>query len=109
MLRTLAAALALTLGAAAPGLAQSSSDTASAAARAAADLGPAVGTRAPVTTFTNASGAPVSLADLSGPNGVVIYFNRSLDWCPICLRQAMEVNAAAEQFEAAGWGAAVLT
>ena len=47
--------------------------------------------------------------DLSGENGVVIYFNRSLDWCPICLRQALEVDAAQEAFEAAGWGVALLT
>ncbi|MGJ3232984.1 MAG: peroxiredoxin family protein, partial [Oceanicaulis sp.] len=62
-----------------------------------------------VRTVTHSYGAAGRLADRSWPNGVVIYFNRSLDWCPICLRQAMEVNAAAEQFEAAGWGAAVLT
>lgn len=84
-------------------------EAARAASDAAADLGPAVGARAPVTDFALASGGTASLADLSGPEGVVIYFNRSLDWCPICLRQALEVNAALEQFEAAGWGVAVLT
>lgn len=106
MIRSFAAALALSLAAAAPGHAQ---DAARAAAEAAADLGPAVGASVPVSRFTLASGETASLAELSGRNGVVIYFNRSLDWCPICLRQALEVNAAAEQFEAAGWNAAVLT
>ncbi|MFP4519263.1 MAG: peroxiredoxin family protein [Oceanicaulis sp.] len=110
MIRPLAAAFATTLtlalSAPAAGFAQ---DAARAAAEAAADLGPAVGARSPVTVFTDASGAQRSLAELSGRNGMVIYFNRSLDWCPICLRQALEVNAAAEQFDAAGWRAVVLT
>jgi peroxiredoxin len=106
MIRSLFGAAALMLFAAAPGLGQ---DAARAAAEAAADLGPQVGARAPVTAFTTTSGETVSLAELSGPNGVVIYFNRSLDWCPICLRQALEVNDALDQFEAAGWGAAILT
>lgn len=114
MIRTLIAALALaaplTLAAAAPGLAQDGgSDAARAASAAAAEFGPAVGEPAPVTVFTTASGETASLAALSGRNGVVIYFNRSLDWCPICLRQALDVNAAADQFAEAGWGVAVLT
>lgn len=108
MIRSIAAALVLTLCAAAPGLAQPGGEPARAAAAAAADLGPAVGARAPVTRFETVGGM-ADLSDLAGRNGVVIYFNRSLDWCPICLRQALEVDAALEQFEAAGWGAAVLT
>lgn len=108
MIRILAATLALGAAAAAPAPAQNA-DPARAASEAAAEFGPDVGARVPTTRFTDSSGAPVGLADLSGPEGVVIYFNRSLDWCPICLRQALEVNAALEQFEAAGWGAAVLT
>lgn len=106
MIRPLFAALWLAVAFANPGQAQ---DAARAAADAAADLGPAIGARAPVTTFNTAAGDRVDLAALSGPNGVVIYFNRSLDWCPICLRQALEVNAALEQFDAAGWGAAIVT
>lgn len=105
MIRSGFAALLLALSAAAPGLAQ---DAARAAAEAAEGLGPAVGSRAPVTRFETLDGA-ASLAELSGPNGVVIYFNRSLDWCPICLRQALEVDQARDRFEAAGWRAAVLT
>lgn len=114
MIRSFIAALALaaplTLAAAAPGLAQDrGSDAARAASEAAAEFGPAVGERAPVTVFTTAAGETASLADLSGRNGVVIYFNRSLDWCPICLRQALDLNAASDQFAEAGWGVAVLT
>jgi len=108
MIRLLAAAFVapIALAGAAPGHAQ---EAARLAAEAAADFGPAVGEQAPVTVFATASGETASLAELSGPNGLVIYFNRSLDWCPICLRQALEVNEAAGAFEAAGWTAAVLT
>lgn len=110
MVRLAALVLAFSLVALAPaGAFAQPSQAARAASDAAADLGPAVGARSPVTDFALASGGTASLADLSGPEGVVIYFNRSLDWCPICLRQALEVNAALEQFEAAGWGVAVLT
>ena len=80
-----------------------------AATEAASEFGPAVGSIAPEFAITDATGQVRTLANLSGENGVVIYFNRSLDWCPICLRQALEVDAAQEAFEAAGWGVALLT
>lgn len=113
-LAALACALPLHLATPASGFAQEAERPASraaieAATEAAADFGPAVGEPVPVTRFTTAVGETLSLAELSGPNGVVIYFNRSLDWCPVCLRQALEVNAALDAFEAAGWGVAVLT
>jgi len=79
------------------------------AAEAARDFGPAVGEQAPAFTVMDAVGQSRSLADLSGEEGVVIYFNRSLDWCPICLRQTLELQEANEQFEATGWSVAVLT
>lgn len=107
MTRTLLAAAALALAGTSPGLAQS--EPAAAAAEAAAEFGPGVGERAPAFTVTDAAGVERTLANLSGPRGVVIYFNRSLDWCPICLRQTLEVEAAQQAFEDAGWGVAVLT
>lgn len=85
-------------------------DNAAQAAMEAADaFGPAVGETVPAFTVMDATGAARTLADLAGPEGAVIYFNRSLDWCPICLRQTLEVEAALDAFEAAGWGVAVLT
>ncbi|MCP2671531.1 hypothetical protein NHF40_11400 [Maricaulaceae bacterium EIL42A08] len=56
--------------------AQSSTD---AAMEAAAEFGPAVGSIAPEFVVTDATGQVRTLANLSGENGVVIYFNRSLD------------------------------
>jgi peroxiredoxin len=106
MLRTVAV-LMLAFAFFAPAQAQESA--AEAAMEAADAFGPGVGEMAPAFTVTDAAGDTRSLANLTGPEGVVIYFNRSLDWCPICLRQTLEVEAALEAFEDAGWGVAVLT
>jgi peroxiredoxin len=111
-MRRLITALSLALLALAPAAAQSpdgAQSSVEAAMEAAADFGPAVGQTAPDFTVRDATGASRSLADLSGENGLVLYFNRSLDWCPVCLRQALEVNEARDRFAEAGWGVAVLT
>lgn len=79
------------------------------AAEAAADFGPAIGTSAPNLSIPDATGTSRSWADLSGEEGVLVYFNRSLDWCPICLRQTLELETSLSDFEAAGWNVAVLT
>jgi len=102
----LLAAAAFTLPAA-PALAQD--DPAGLAAAAAEDFGPAVGEAAPSFALPDSAGETRTLSDLSTERGLVLYFNRSLDWCPICLRQTIELNAQAERFEDAGWGVAVLT
>jgi peroxiredoxin len=107
MIRTLLGAAAFALSVMPSALAQS--DPATVAAEAAAEFGPAIGHAAPAFAVTDATGVERTLANLSGPQGVVIYFNRSLDWCPICLRQTLEVEAAREAFEDAGWSVAVLT
>jgi peroxiredoxin len=106
MLRIFAA---LMLAAAAFTSAHAQDSAAEAAMEAADAFGPGVGETAPAFTVTDAAGDTRTLADLTGPEGVVIYFNRSLDWCPICLRQTLEVEAALEAFDDAGWGVAVLT
>lgn len=92
---------------AAPAPAQDS--PAAAAASAAEAFGPAVGAAAPAFSLSDSTGAERALSDLANRSGLVLYFNRSLDWCPICLRQTLELNGAVEAFNAAGWGVAVLT
>ena len=79
------------------------------AAEAAASFGPASGERAPALEVVDADGQARSLESLMGERGVVVYFNRSLDWCPICLRQTLELEAHVEAFADAGWPVAVLT
>lgn len=106
MIRTPVLMFALAVAAASPALAQTPAE---AAAEAAAAFGPEVGTPAPAFSVPDATGAQRSLADLAGEKGLVLYFNRSLDWCPICLRQTIELQASAAAFDAAGWGLAVLT
>ncbi|WP_439635893.1 peroxiredoxin family protein [Oceanicaulis sp.] len=79
------------------------------AADAASRFGPEVGQVAPALDVTDAAGAPRTLESLMGEQGMVVYFNRSLDWCPICLRQTLELEPHAEAFADAGWPVAVLT
>lgn len=107
MIRTLLGAGLLAIASTAPSIAQAG--PAAAASEAAAEFGPAVGTAAPAFSVIDAAGAERTLADLSGPQGVVIYFNRSLDWCPICLRQTLEVEADLAAFADSGWRVAILT
>jgi len=105
MLRTFLISIAM----AAVSMTAAAQTPADASAAAPEGFGPAVGDHAPDFSLPDASGAVRTLADLSGPNGVVIYFNRSLDWCPICLRQTMELEQALDRFQSAGWNVAVLT
>jgi peroxiredoxin len=75
------------------------------AAAAPADLGPAVGARAPdLGRPLDHSGKARTLADLSGPKGTVLMFYRSASWCPFCQAQLIEMNGVDEQIAAKGWG-----
>jgi peroxiredoxin len=80
-----------------------------AASETAETLGPPVGSPMPDFRLADAEGGMQTLADIAGENGTVIYFNRSLDWCPFCQTQTMEVNAAADQFAALGYGVVTIT
>ena len=73
------------------------------------DFGPAIGAPAPTFSLSDSDGTRRGLEDLYGENGLVLYFNRSLDWCPICQRQTLEVDAAADGFAERGYAVAVLT
>lgn len=60
-------------------------------------LGPAVGETIPHDLALD--GAP-GFEDLTGENGMVLFFVRSLDWCPYCKAQVIEASAAYESFAA---------
>ena len=45
-----------------------------------ADWGPAVGTKAPLLAANDQDGQAQSLATLTGTNGVLVVFNRSVKW-----------------------------
>lgn len=98
-MKTLFAALAaLVLAAAGPAAASSP-----AAETKSAELGPKVGAAIPHDlTATDASGAARSFETLVGEKGMALFFVRSVDWCPYCKAQALSVDAARADFERRG-------
>lgn len=80
-----------------------------AATAAAWDVGPSVGAKVPAIHATDLTGAPVSLKDLSGKNGVVLVFFRSAKWCPYCQKQLMDMNAAPTPLAARGYKLAAIS
>ncbi|MGE0409864.1 MAG: peroxiredoxin family protein [Amphiplicatus sp.] len=76
----------------------------------AADLGPPVGARMPHDLAAeDATGAARSFDNLAGENGMALFFVRSVDWCPYCQRQTLEVNAAKPEFDARGLSVVVVS
>ncbi|HAQ34888.1 MAG: hypothetical protein CMF74_17390 [Maricaulis sp.] len=72
-------------------------------------FGLAAGQSFPDMSVTDASGEERRLSDLTGENGLVLYFNRSIDWCPYCQTQVIDVNGAADAFAERGFEVAVIT
>lgn len=67
------------------------------------ELGPMTGTKIPHDlSMMTTSGKMENYADLSGENGLAIFFVRSFDWCPYCQTQAKDVNSRAADFESRG-------
>ena len=70
----------------------------------AADLGPALGAKAPdLGTPLDQTGKPRSLQSLMGEKGVVLFFHRSAAWCPYCQTQMIDLSAAAGEIEKRGY------
>jgi peroxiredoxin len=81
-----------------------------AAAAAAEDLGPPVGTMTPdIGTRLDQTGKPHQLADLMGKNGLVLFFFRSADWCPYCQAQLIDINGGVADIEKRGYRIAGLS
>ncbi|MEM9937619.1 MAG: redoxin domain-containing protein [Pseudomonadota bacterium] len=74
-----------------------------------ADIGPSIGVEAPTLTAVTSAGETVGLAEISGGNGAVLVFSRSLDWCPFCKKQALELDDVDEMLSEAGWGLNLIT
>ncbi|MAP95721.1 MAG: alkyl hydroperoxide reductase [Ponticaulis sp.] len=104
MIRTLLAATALTL--AAPlALADHHEEDAEMMM-----IGPHVGHMAPdFSAVLAASGDAVTLADLAGEEGTVLVFSRSLDWCPFCKKQSIDLKDAAAPLAEKGWSLNLIT
>ena len=67
------------------------------------------GTMAPAFAAVTASGDAVDLAAITGENGAVIVFSRSLDWCPYCKAQALELETVTVELAEAGWSMNLIT
>lgn len=74
-----------------------------------AAIGPDIGSTAPEFSAVTSDGASVTLADISGENGAVLVFSRSLDWCPFCTKQAVELNSVSASMSEAGWPMSLIT
>lgn len=74
-----------------------------------ANIGPVVGTEAPALTAITSAGDTVGLAEIAGGNGAVLVFSRSLDWCPYCKKQALELDDVDETLAEAGWALNLIT
>lgn len=49
------------------------------------------------------NGAPQSLETLAGEKGVTLVFTRSVDWCPFCQRQLIDLSQRADEFAETGY------
>lgn len=67
------------------------------------------GTMAPDFAALTAAGHAVDFAGISGEKGAVIVFSRSLDWCPYCKAQALELETVTTELADAGWSLNVIT
>ncbi len=67
------------------------------------------GTTAPEFSAVTAAGESVDLSAISGENGAVVVFSRSLDWCPFCKAQALELESVTAELAEAGWSMNIIT
>lgn len=68
-----------------------------------------VGSKLPPINAPDQNGNPLSLSDLSGPNGLVLVLSRSFDWCPYCIAQLQDLVEVAPEFKEIGLGVATMT
>ena len=73
------------------------------------DPGPAVGSDFPGVRATYGGREITLLEEFAGPNGTVLIASRSLDWCPYCMRQMIQLQAHEAAFDAAGIGLVGIT
>lgn len=73
------------------------------------DPGPAVGSQFPGLQARYQDRSVRLLSDFAGPNGTVLIASRSLEWCPYCMRQMVQLQGHKAQFDAAGIGMVGIT
>lgn len=60
------------------------------------------GAKTPAIDLKDQQGRQQSLSTLSGPNGLLLLFFRSADWCPFCKGQLVDLESAQKAFAAKG-------
>ena len=73
------------------------------------DPGPAVGSRFPGLQATYKGRTVTLLNEFAGPNGTAFVASRSVDWCPYCMRQMIQLQENKAAFDAAGIGLVAIT
>jgi peroxiredoxin len=63
-----------------------------------------VGKKIPTLSGSDQFGRQRNVENLKGPNGLVILFFRSADWCPYCKGQLVSLQRAAARFQEKGIG-----
>jgi len=72
-------------------------------------LGPQVGERVPDFRLQDITGKSWTLESIMGPEGALIVFSRSADWCPYCKTQMIEMQGRLPELAAQGLGLAAIT
>jgi len=72
-------------------------------------LGPQIGQRVPEFRLVDQYGAEQTLDSIMGPKGAMLVFSRSIDWCPYCKTQVLELQSRAGELKKQGLGLAVIT
>jgi peroxiredoxin len=73
------------------------------------DPGPALGSQFPGLRASYQGREITLLDEFAGKNGTVFIASRSLDWCPYCMRQMIQLQDNAAAFAAAGIGLVAIT
>lgn len=72
--------------------------------------GPAIGTMAPLDfDVKNSKDEAIKTLSLTGEKGMVLVFNRSVSWCPVCQGQLVGLNDIADDIKAKGYNLVSLT
>lgn len=73
------------------------------------DPGPALGSRFPGLRASYQGREVTLIEEFAGENGTVFIASRSLDWCPYCMRQMIQLQENRAGFAAAGIGMVAMT
>jgi len=73
------------------------------------DPGPALGSHFPGLRATYRGRAISLIEEFAGDHGTVFIASRSLDWCPYCMRQMIQLQQHKASFDAAGIGMVAIT